>query len=97
MRRTIRSLVLALVASPTSVSSMGSTADAGPVVDLASGVVELPILDVGSMVTGSADGVMNSVAPLIGSIDAPGHRTRISGRALACRASVRRPRSRRLA
>lgn len=53
-------------------STVGATAHAGAIVDLGCGVVELPIPDIGNMATGSAGDVLNSVAPLLGSAEAPG-------------------------
>ncbi|WP_156520383.1 hypothetical protein [Rhodococcus sp. EPR-157] len=50
--------------------SVRATAHAGPIVDLASGAVDLAIPDIGGIVSGSA--VLNSVAPPLGSADAPG-------------------------
>lgn len=72
MRRKLTSSLLALTGAATLFMSVGATAHAGPIVDLGSGAVELPIPDIGGIVSGSAGGVLNSVAPLLGSADAPG-------------------------
>lgn len=64
MRMKFTLSLLALAATATMFMSVGATAHPGPIVDLGSGAVELPIPDIGGIVSGSAGGVLNSVAPL---------------------------------